>query len=77
MQEGLVIYSPIAHCHPIAVRVGLPRDWQFWEKFDRTMLSNAKELWILKLPGWECSRGVAAERAIAEKLGLPVRELDP
>lgn len=77
MQAGHVIYSPIVHCHPIAVRVDLPREWTFWERFDREMLRNAREVWILKLPGWETSRGVQAERAIANELGIPVTEIDP
>jgi len=77
MNAGIVVYSPIAHCHPIAVRVGLPRDWNFWHTFDREMLKGASEFWILRLPGWDKSKGVAAEREIAESLGLPVVEVDP
>jgi hypothetical protein len=77
MREGQVVYSPIAHCHPIAVRVELPRDWGFWQKFDREMIAKADELWILRLPGWDSSRGVAAERQIALDLGLNVVEVDP
>lgn len=77
MNRGHVVYSPIAHCHPIAVRVDLPRTWDFWQRFDRGMLRNARELWVLKLPGWETSAGVAAERAIATELGIPVVEIDP
>lgn len=77
MQQGHVIYSPIVHCHSIAVRVDLPREWTFWERFDREMLRNAQEMWILKLPGWEISRGVNAERTIAQQLGIPVKEIEP
>lgn len=77
MNQGHVVYSPIAHCHPIATRVDLPRTWDFWERFDREMLRNAREIWILKLPGWETSAGVKAERQIAIELGIPVREIEP
>ena len=77
MNAGEVVYSPIAHCHPIAVRVGLPRNWEFWHKFDREMLRCASEVRILRLPGWETSAGVKAERDIAHELGIPINEIDP
>lgn len=77
MQQGAVVYSPIAHCHPIAVRVDLPRTWDFWGQFDRQMLSRATGVHVLKLPGWESSRGVDAEVKIAIELGLPVQYIDP
>jgi hypothetical protein len=77
MNEGHVVYSPIAHCHPIAVRTGLPRDWAFWQKFDTEMLRGAAEFWVLKLPGWESSKGIKGEREIAEMMGIPVVEVEP
>jgi hypothetical protein len=66
-------YSPIAHTHPIAVRVKLPIEWEFWANFDECILSRCSELWVLTAPGWSRSTGVTAEIKIAEKLNLPVR----
>jgi hypothetical protein len=77
MNEGLVVYSPIAHCHPIAVRTGLPRDWTFWKKFDTEMLAKATEFRVLKLSGWAISKGVEAERQIAREMGIPIVEVEP
>jgi len=77
MLQGKVVYSPIAHCHPIAERVNLPRTWDFWEKFDRGMLKRADELVVLKLPGWDTSKGVAAETSIAHDLDLHISYVDP
>lgn len=76
MKQGLVVYSPIVHCHPIAIRVELPRDWGYWGKFDTEMISFASSFMILKLPGWDTSKGVAAERGIAVSLALHVVEVD-
>lgn len=73
MNSGLVVYSPIAHCHPIAVRIELPRTWDFWKKFDTEMIKRATELHVLQLPGWDKSTGVKAECEIAESLGIPVK----
>lgn len=76
MNQGLVVYSPIVHCHPIAVRIGLPRTWEYWKNFDYEMLKGAKRFVILRLPGWENSKGIQGEREIAESLGLKVEFID-
>jgi hypothetical protein len=67
MAVGKVVYSPIAHCHPIAMRVGLPTDWEYWEKFDRGMLWRCTELHVLQIDGWYESEGVRAEIEMATR----------
>lgn len=76
IRRGHVVFSPIAHSHAIAQH-GLPVDWGFWEEQDRRLLAACDELWVLMLDGWEDSRGVQAEVAIARKLGKPVGYLAP
>ena len=77
MNAGHVVYSPIAHCHPIAVRMGLPRDWTFWQRFDYEMLRGATQFFVLRLHGWGESRGIAGERDIATAMGLRTVFIDP
>ena len=77
MREGELVFSPIAHTHPIAVAGELPRGWEFWERYDRAMISHASKVVVLTLPGWTHSRGVAAEITIAKELGLAVEHLRP
>jgi len=72
IRRGHVVFSPIAHGHAIAQH-GLPMDWGFGERQDRRLLAACDELWVLKLDGWEHSRGVQAEIAIARAAGKPVR----
>ena len=76
MQRGLIIFSPITHSHPIAECSDLPTNWEFWETFDRAYLEASSELIVLKLDGWEESKGVQAEIAIAEELGLSITYLE-
>ena len=76
MREGHVVFSPIAHGHPIAA-YGLPTDWRFWEPFDREQLERCDELVVLTLAGWRESKGVQSEIRIARELGKLVRFLDP
>jgi hypothetical protein len=76
MLEGLLIFSPISHTHPIAVQCELPKGFDFWEKFDHAWIEWCDELWVLKLPGWETSVGVNAEIKIAKKLGKGLKFLE-
>ncbi len=71
LQDGALVYSPIAHSHALAER-GLPGDWMFWADHNRAMLQRCDALVVLALPGWQESEGVRAEIVIARSLGLPV-----
>ena len=78
MSQGLYIFSPISHTHPIAVVSGgtLPIGWEFWEGFDRQYLNVCKKVIVLRIPGWDTSKGVTAEIKIAGELGIPVEYMD-
>ena len=76
MKQGIHIFSPISHTHPIAVECDLPRGFDFWEQYDRAILQVCRKVIVLKLPGWEQSKGVQAEIKIAEELGIPVEYLE-
>lgn len=76
MKDGLLVFSPIAHTHPIA-SFGLPGGWEYWQKYDRTMLERSDELAVLKLDGWKDSIGVKAEIEIACEIGLAIRFIMP
>lgn len=72
MQDGAHVYSPITHGHPIAERVDLPTDWQFWREHCIKTLDACAELHVYMLDGWKESVGVQAEIAHAEKQGIPI-----
>jgi len=71
------VYSPIVHCHELAKIEEMPKDADFWEAYNFTMLNQADELWILKLPGWRESVGCKAEFRYADQNGIPVRYITP
>ena len=72
MLEGAIVYSPIAHSHPITERFNLPVTWDFWAHFDRCMIQKSDGLEVLMLDGWIRSKGVNAEIDFARGLGLPI-----
>ena len=76
MRAGQVVFSPIAHGHPIAMH-GLPTDWRFWERNDREHLARCDEVVVLTIDGWRESEGVQREIRIARGLRKPLRYLEP
>jgi len=76
MREGLHIYSPISHTHPIALAGDLPTHWDFWKLYDETFLKCCKKLIVLKLDGWRESKGVTGEIQIATELDIPIEYIE-
>ena len=76
MGKGLHVFSPISHCHPIALAGDLPKDWKFWEAYDKVMLQACTKLVVLMQEGWQRSTGVANEIKIAIELGIPVIDME-
>jgi uncharacterized protein DUF1937 len=76
MRSGLIVFSPISHTHPIAVAGELPRDWEYWKRFDDEFIRAAEKVVVVKMDGYEISRGVQAEIRIAENLGKLVEFIE-
>jgi hypothetical protein len=77
MKEGIHVFSPIAHTHPISLAGKLPGDWEYWRAYDEVVLSACGALVVLKLDKWEESKGIQGEVGIAERLLLPTHYVDP
>jgi hypothetical protein len=77
MGQGLHIYSPISHTHPIAEAGDLPKGWDYWKGYDYAIMNCCAKVVVLQIPGWLESRGVQAEIKIAEELNLPVEYIEP
>lgn len=73
VREGRLVFSPIAHSHPVAVAGNLQLGWDYWGQFDMAMLSRCDEMWVLMLDGWDQSAGIAAEVVESRRLSIPVR----
>ena len=74
MRAGLLVFSPIAHSHPIA-EFGLPKGWDFWEEYDMAFIEMCYECAVLCIDGWEESKGVQAEVELFRQAGKPVTHI--
>jgi hypothetical protein len=73
INEGHIVFSAIAHSFPIyRYGSGLPGHWDFWERFDKAFIDMCSRAIVLKLSGWQLSRGIEAEVALFEAQGKPV-----
>jgi hypothetical protein len=77
MREGRVVFCPIAHSHDIGKVLGESTSFEFWMSQDIPILRMCDEVMVLCLDGWENSRGVQREMAIAQAVGIPVTYMDP
>ena len=73
------MFSPIAHSHCVARHLApdLAVDGEFWMRQDIPVLRHAEALAVLKLPGWEQSKGVQWEMRLAHELMLPIWMIEP
>lgn len=78
LREGLKVYSPIAHTHPIAIHGGIdPLDLSVWLPFDAAIMAKSDTMLIGKLPGWLISTGVQYEISVFSGAGKPIFAIDP
>lgn len=76
MRQGVHVYSPVSHGHPIALAGDLPKGWDFWQQHCRTMMSICGKMVVLMEEGWRESLGVQAEIAIAREMQVPVEFIE-
>lgn len=71
-------YSPVVANHHIAQEFDIDFEAKSWMAYNFAMLSSAKALHVLMLPGWEQSIGVSAELAFwrGAREGAPLTFVD-
>lgn len=75
LKQRIWTYSPIVHCHELALVHDLPKDHLYWWAYDAEFLRHCDELIVLHVDGWKESKGVAEELQLAILLNIPRRSL--
>lgn len=73
MRRGEVVYSPITHGTSIAMHGSLDESHDWWMNQCLPFVRRASKIIILQLPGWHSSKGIAIEKAEAERHGIPIQ----
>ena len=72
LERAEPLYSPIVHCHDMTLHNSMPTDAASWHRYNMGMLRISSMMWILMLPGYENSKGVAQEIKDAKQLHIPI-----
>ena len=79
IEAGWLIYSPIAHTHPIHCAwpgfVGQEAH-EMWYTLDNEFIRQIPFAGIILAPGWQMSKGCRHEKELFESLGRQVMYLD-
>jgi hypothetical protein len=70
--EGHVAISPILYGHTAVRFHEMPTDWEFWKNFCISILDHCDEMIVLKMEGWEYSKGVKEEMDYAIMKGIKI-----
>lgn len=65
------VWSPIVHCHEMAEAYSLPTDAEFWKEYNFDFMRRADKMYILRIPGWDESKGIKMEIEFCELIGIP------
>jgi hypothetical protein len=74
--EGVVAISPILYGHTAVKFHPMPTDWDFWKNFCLTILDKCVEIHVLKMPGWELSKGMKEEMEFARKRNIKITYIE-
>lgn len=76
MMDGNHATSPL-FMHEIVTRFkDIPTSYTYWETYCLHTLNLCDEMYVLKLPGWESSKGVRAEIDFCERNLIPITYVD-
>ena len=77
LRQGVRVYSPIAHTHPIAQYGSLdPMDHSIWLPADRPLMQGACGLIVAQMPTWDQSYGIGEEIKEFAAAGKPTLALE-
>jgi hypothetical protein len=80
IRTGRIVYSPITMTHPIdLVMAGESNTLgsDYWVAFDEAFMELCSEMVVVRLSGWQTSRGVKREIAYFKDHKKPIRYMDP
>ncbi len=75
IEQGRIVFSPITMTHPIDLVLAdenatLGSD--YWVSFDEAFMEFCSEMVILKIDGWDSSRGVKREMEFFKRHNRPI-----
>lgn len=76
IEEGNMVYAPVSYGHNLCNFRVLPTNWEFWMDLCFNFLTRCDKMVICMIPGWEESKGIAAEIEICKEHNIPIEYLE-
>ena len=79
-RRGTIVFSPLTLTHPMDVllaREGETLGSDYWVAFDEAFMELCSEIVVLRLDGWEQSKGVNSELEFFRTRGRRITFIDP
>lgn len=77
IRKGYVVFSPIVHCHVLANKYLLPKNFEFWQKYNESAIVSCESFMVAAIDSWEKSVGVRSEYNLAVREGKEVGLITP
>jgi len=74
--EGRHVFSPLTH-NELLIEMLPHVPGEHWMQFDLAILAHCKYLYVLKVDGWEQSKGVQREITFAKERGIQIEMIEP
>lgn len=74
--EGRHVFSPLTHNELLIDIIEDTVPGEHWMQFDLAILAICKHLYVLKMEGWELSKGVMREIAFAKEKGISIQMVE-
>lgn len=75
--KGKRVFSPLTHNELLIDLIADALPGEHWMQFDLAILAACKTLYVLRMDGWELSKGVAREIAFARVNKIAIEYIDP
>ena len=77
LEKGVMVYSPIAHSHSVAMAGGLdPMNIELWYKHNELVMDRCDTLIVANMIGWRRSEGIAMEVNYFLAMDKPIYDLN-
>ena len=75
--QGQYVFSPLTHNELLIDIIHDAVPGEHWMQFDLAILAHCQRLYVLKMEGWELSKGVAREISFAKEKQIAIAFVEP
>jgi hypothetical protein len=72
LSRGVFTFCPVWSCHRAAHIYDMPKDAEFWKKYNTAFIRPSAGVIVCDIEGWVESKGVQWEFGVANRFNLPV-----